>query len=287
MNNFIAPGVGESYAATGPSVTEDSQSAVSWGAIFSGAAANLGLTLVLVTLVSGLGLSMISPWTYSGVKAETFAITTGIALIVVQWLAAAAGGFLAGRLRTKWAGLHNDEVFFRDTAHGFLSWAIAAIISGVLLVSTLSSIAGGTAQVAAQAAGPVLNAVASGVSAYDVDMLFRGERPDTADGRNAMTAEATSILAAGLVKGDVPAADRDYLAKMVAARSGVQPAEARQRIDALVTAEQAAMVKAKQAADTARKAASRSAILTALAMLLSAFAASVAGAYGGNYRDEY
>ena len=38
-----------------------------------------------------------------------------------------------GRLRTKWALIHTDEVYFRDTANGFLAWAVALVISVTFL----------------------------------------------------------------------------------------------------------------------------------------------------------
>jgi hypothetical protein len=98
---------------------EASSSAVSWAAIIAGAFAALALAVVLTTLGTGLGLTTISAWPNSGASVTTFAISTGIGLIVVQWLSSALGGFITGRLRTKWTGLHTHEVFFRDTAHGF------------------------------------------------------------------------------------------------------------------------------------------------------------------------
>jgi hypothetical protein len=100
-------------------------SAVSWAAIFAGAFAALALTVVLTSLGAGLGLTTISAWPNSGAAVTTFTISAGIGLIVVQWLASALGGFITGRLRIKWTGVYTHEVFFRDTAHGFLSWALA------------------------------------------------------------------------------------------------------------------------------------------------------------------
>jgi hypothetical protein len=95
------------------------QSGVSWAAIAAGAVAAAALTLVLVALGAGLGLSSISPWSDNGVSASTFEVGTGIYLVVVAVMSSAIGGYLAARLRTKWVGLHSNEVFFRDTAHGF------------------------------------------------------------------------------------------------------------------------------------------------------------------------
>jgi len=286
---------GRPLAAGGaPVANESSQSAVSWAAIISGALAAVAVTVVLLALGAGLGLSSISPWPNSGASATTFTIMTAIGLIVVQWLAAAIGGFLTGRLRTKWVAVHVHEVFFRDTAHGFLTWALATVIGILLATSAASSIIGGgvhaaatVAGGAAQGAGQIASQAASGVSAYDVDSLFRSDHPDPAASPQTTNAQVTRILASGIANGDVPAADRTYLVQLVAARTGISQADAEKRVDEVIARAKAAEVKAKQAADAARKAASQFAIFTALSMLIGAFIASAAAAYGGSMRDEY
>ena len=103
-------------------------SAASWPAIIAGAFVAASVSLVLLALGSGLGFSEISPWPGRGVTATTFAVTTAIWLIVTQWVSAALGGYITGRLRTRWMGTHPHEVFFRDTAHGFITWAVATIL---------------------------------------------------------------------------------------------------------------------------------------------------------------
>src|SRR5437868_537733 len=110
-----------------PLAGEASKPAVVWGPIFAGAFAAVVATVVLMLLGSGLGLTLISPWSGEGVSLTTIATSTAIWLVIVQWLSAALGGYLSGRLRTKWVGVHTDEVFFRDTAHGFMAWAVATL----------------------------------------------------------------------------------------------------------------------------------------------------------------
>ena len=282
------------FVGRGAVTNESSQSAVSWAAIFSGALAAVSITLVLLALGAGLGLSSISPWPNSGASATTFTIMTAIGLIVVQWLAAAIGGFLTGRLRTKWVAVHVHEVFFRDTVHGFLTWALATVIGLLLAASAASSIIGGgvhaaasVAGGAAQGAGQVVSQAASGVSTYDVDSLFRSDHPDTAANPQESNGQVTRILASGVANGDVPAADRTYLAQLVAGRAGISQADAQKRVDEVIAREKTAVEKAKQAADVARKAAAEFAIFTALSMMIGAFIASAAAAYGGSMRDEY
>ena len=116
----------------------DTQPGVSWAAVAAGAVAAAALALLLVAFGAGLGLSAISPWSDSGVSASTFNIGTGIYLIIVGVMSSAVGGYLAGRLRTKWIGVHTNEVFFRDTAHGVVTWAFATLIGATALASQIS-----------------------------------------------------------------------------------------------------------------------------------------------------
>src|ERR1700709_1755492 len=136
----------------GADAGEPSVSGVSWPAVAAGAVVSCALTLVLLAFGIGLGLSVISPWSGAGVSATTFKIGTGLYLIVIAMLSSSIGGYIAGRLRTRWVGVHSDEVYFRDTAHGFIAWAFAAVGGAVLLASPASSLLGGTASGAGQAA---------------------------------------------------------------------------------------------------------------------------------------
>jgi hypothetical protein len=269
-------------------------SAVSWGAIAAGAVVALSTALLLVTFGTGLGLASLSPWQNAGPSPTTFGIATGLGLIVVHWISSATGGYITGRLRTKWVSLHTHEVFFRDTAHGFVTWAVATLIGAIFLASAVSSVvsggvhagatvAGGAAQGAGQAAGQAT----SGISAYDVDSLFRSDKSDAGGNPQASNAQASRILATGLTGGDVSADDQTYLAQMVAARTGISQDDAKKRVADVIAREKAGVVKAKQEADAARKAAAEFAIFTALAMLIGAFVASAAAALGGGLRDEH
>src|SRR5580698_4091173 len=116
-------------------------STVSWGAIIAGAVVAAAASVLLVALGSGFGLATLSPWP-GGPSPVTFTVMTAIWLIIVQWIASGVGGYLTGRLRTRWIGTHTHEVFFRDTAHGFLSWALATVIT-VALFSSAAVLAAG------------------------------------------------------------------------------------------------------------------------------------------------
>ena len=276
---------------------ESSVSAVSWAALFAGAAVAVAISLLLAALGTGLGFASISAWPNAGASATTFSVLTAVWLIVMQWLASGLGGYVTGRLRTKWVDLHTHEVFFRDTAHGFVTWAIAT----VLTVAVVAFAASGVAREGVRAAATVASGAAQGgatalgsVSGYSVDSLFRAapaansaSAPATAS-RSADTdvhAESMRILATALGDNDLSTDDRAYLAQVVASRTGLSQPEAEQRVDAVVSQVKAAELKARRAADAARKAAATTSIFTALAMLIGAFIACVAAALGGRQRD--
>ena len=161
-------------------IVEPSVSGVSWAAVAAGAVASLALTLVLLSLGTGLGLASVSPWGNSGVSTTTFKIGTGLYFIVMAMISSAIGGYLAGRLRTKWTGVHTDEVYFRDTAHGFLAWAFASVLGAILLASPATSLFSGAATGAAQA---VANSQSSGPMDGYVDTLLRSDTAGYAEPR--------------------------------------------------------------------------------------------------------
>jgi len=160
------------YAAGDAPTVEASKSAVSWAAIIAGAVVAAAVSLILLALASGLGLASVSPWPDSGASLTTFSVMTAIGLIVVQWLASGLGGYVTGRLRTKWAGTHTHEVFFRDTAHGFIMWALSTVLVATLLASATASLVGAGARGATMVA---TGAAAGGGAAagYNIDTLFR------------------------------------------------------------------------------------------------------------------
>ncbi len=287
----------ERVVATGVLPAESPVSAISWAAIIAGAFAIAAISLILLALGAGFGFASVSPWSNSGASATTFGVAAAVWLIVVQWLSAAFGGYLTGRLRTKWVSVPSDEVYFRDTAHGFLAWAVAAVITAAVLGSALSSVIGAAARVAGPAtaaAGPSAAAAAaapSGSSALDptaylVNELFRTDHPDVNGNPQPARAEANPIIARGLGTGDVPAADRAYLTELVAARTGLSQPDAAKRVDDVVAQTKADNVKARQTADKARKAASYLAFFTAFSMVVGAFIAAVAATVAGHRRDE-
>ena len=260
------------------------RSAASWPAIIAGAFVAAAVSLVLLALGSGLGFAAISPWPGHGVAATTFAVTTAIWLIVMQWVSSGVGGYITGRLRTRWIGTHTHEVFFRDTAHGLVTWAVATVLVAAAAAASVSAVVeGGAHAVGAAAQG---NASANG--AYGVDKLFRaGPAAAGGQGLGDARSEAAHIVANSWSTGTVSDADISYLVELVALRTGSSRADAQKRVDEFVATMRDAVIKAKADADAARKAAAEAAIYTALSMLVGAFIASAAAALGGRLRDEH
>ena len=245
-------------------------SAVSWPAVFAGVVVALAATLVFVALGAGLGLATASPWPGARPSVAAFSIGVGVWLILTQWAASGVGGYLTGRLRVRWAGLHDHEVFFRDTAHGFITWSLATVIGALIL----------TAAGAERADMAARQSPGLGPDSYAVASLLRSNRAEDDAAYARTRSEVALILATDTVKGDAPEADRDYLAALVAARTGLSPADARVRVDATIA-------QLRQAAEAARKGASAFLIFTALSMLIGALIACVAAALGGQQRDEH
>ncbi|MGU9859378.1 hypothetical protein [Pseudomonas sp. LF245] len=270
-----------------------SRSGVSWGAIFAGAAAAAALSLILVLLGFGLGFSAVSPWANSGISAKGLGISTIIWLAFTQIVASGLGGYIAGRLRVKWANMHGDEVYFRDTAHGFLSWAIATLVAATLIVGSVSSVVGGGVKAGASVVSGMSQAVGTAVKGddfgYYVDSLFRDDRP-VAVSDDAAHGVVARIFARTLSNdGQLAAEDRAYLAQLISQRTNLSQADAEARIDKVYgdarKAVEDAKLKAKQAADTAAKVAAYTSLWTFIALLIGAFFASFAATYGGRRRD--
>lgn len=262
-----------------PDAGESSGAGVSWAAITAGAVVSCALTLVLLSFGIGLGLSVVSPWSGAGVSATTFKIGTGLYLIVIAMLSSSIGGYIAGRLRSRWVGVHTDEVYFRDTAHGFVAWAFASVIGALLLATPASSLIGSGLGAAGQ--GAAAAASRSGPMDGYVDTLLRPDSPsaqsqgNAGDSRAEMLRLFTSSFRGGA---DIKSNDREYVSKVVAARTGLSQADADKRVTEVVT-------QIKADADAARKATAQLAFWLTASLLVGAFCASLAATEGGGLRD--
>jgi hypothetical protein len=291
--------------------TRSLDSAISWGAIAAGAAAAAALSLILLILGIGLGLSSVSPWARSGVSATAFGTSTILWLTLTQLLASALGGYLAGRLRTKWTDAHSDEVYFRDTAHGFLAWAVASLATAALLTSVIGSIVSGGVQAGASMVGGVADTAGSAVGAaaassrnvqgsdggpmgYFVDSLFRRDAAAAAAGTSGSSngtdaAEVNRIFMNVSRAQPLPPEDVRYVGQLVAQRTGLSQQDAEKRVADVYAKAQAkvrdAEATAREAADKARKASAYSALWLFISLLIGAFVASLAATAGGRRRN--
>lgn len=278
------------YATDRPAATESRISAVSWAAVTAGAVVATATSFALIILGSALGLSVLSPWSQQAATvATTFAVSTAVWLVVMQWVASALGGYIAGRLRIRWRDIHDDEVFFRDTAHGFLAWCLSTLIVACIAIGAATGVASRAVQATATVAGGAAAGaagVSSGQTDYFVDMMFRPTPGGTAQPNAAESrGEVSRILVDGLTDGRLTPADRTYVAQLVAARTGLSQAEAERRVDEVLIQVVAAKAKAKERADAARKAGIVMSFATFLSLLVGAFIASVSAALGGRLRD--
>ena len=294
------------------SAIDDTSSAVSWKAIVAGGTVSIALSLALAAFGVGVGFSVVSPWSDSGLSGTPFTIAAGVYLIVVAMLSSTIGGYLAGRLRSQWKTVHDHERYFRDSAHGFVVWAFAAVVSAAVLGGAFTHILAG----ASAGLVPAATSAAQG-SPTDVyvDKLLRTDPTQTSASTPAPAAqgtptspvpngetaarlqggqaagssqswsaganreEITRILLPGLSKGGTIAdADRAYLAKVVAARTGLSQADADQRVNQVMT-------EAKIAADNARKSTAAFSLWLVASMLAGALSASLAAIEGGNLRN--
>ncbi|PTU30776.1 hypothetical protein CJD38_13720 [Stenotrophobium rhamnosiphilum] len=274
-------------------------SAVSWGAVFAGAVGAASLSLILLFLGSGLGLSSVSPWAQDGVGAAALGISAIVWISFTQLAASGVGGYLAGRLRSRWLGAPEDEVYFRDTAHGFLAWGVATLLTAALLSSVIGSTLSGGTKVLASAAGGVAGGAAvaeqhankgsDNSNGYFLDSMFRSKavkKPDAADSSAATLAEAGRIFANSARTGELPADDKAYLTQLVVERTDLSQVEAEKRVNEVQAKMLQAETAAKEAVDKARKTSAYAALWFFISLLLGAFVASYLATFGGRLRDK-
>ena len=264
---------------------------VEWSAVIAGAIGASAISFLLLTFGGAVGLSLTSPLPYEGGLGAW-----GVMFAVLWWAVMVqigsffAGGYLAGRMRAP-IGDGGDETAFRDSTHGFLVWAV-----GVLMIVFMAAGVGGAAlKTASQSvsafAGAATTSDKGGVSTadYAADMLLRRTGPGgtaQAGGNEAQREEVKRIFANTISNKELTARDRDYLAQIVATRNGVSQDDARSRVDQAIQETQRYEIKAREAANKARKAGVLSGFLAAASLLISLAAAVGGAALGGTHRDD-
>jgi hypothetical protein len=244
-------------------------SAVSWGAIIAGTAVAAATSLLLFSLAVGLDLASISSWPRRGLSSTSLTTLAAITLVATQWISAGLGGYITGRLRTSWVGTHTHEVFFRDTAHGFITWCVAT----VLLASGVFAAVAASPTAALQRNGASLPAACPATACPAQSATLRTVLP-TAIQPSATQPSATLVVAQTEPAIGEPGESRPLLAVTPAGGNAV-PAFGNAN---------ASFVETQLATADASEAATGS-VLTALSMLVGAFIASVAAAIGGRLRD--
>ena len=257
-----------------PTKVEAFGSGVSWAAVAAGAFAAAALSLILLALGAGAGLSSLSPWSNLGVSPAAVGVGALLYFCIIEIVSSSVGGYLAGRLRTKWVNIHNDEVYFRDTAHGFLTWSVALVMTAAFLTAAAAGMVG---QEPASTNAVRTESAALDANRYFIDSMFRSGR-GTNEEDAALRTEAGVILAHALRQRQLSNDDKNYLADLVVRRTGLNHSEAEQRVSGIFERDQ-------QAADQARKAVAHSLYWLFVALLLGAFSASFAATMGGRRRD--
>jgi hypothetical protein len=221
----------------------------------------------------------VSPFSSAGLSTTAVGFGALLYLCITEIISSGVGGYLAGRLRTKWVDLHSDEVYFRDTAHGFLAWSVALVMSAAFLTAAAAGMVGASASATSSATDSRLETAALEANRYYIDSLFRGGRATTAAEDVAAKADAAAVFAHAITnRTALSPDDRNYVADLISARTGINHNEAEARVANVFERDLAA-------ADLARKSVAHSLYWLFVALLLGAFTASFAATIGGRRRD--
>lgn len=310
--------------ATTPAVTVPVENAplryLDWGPVILGALGAAAMSIVLLAFGSALGLSVVSPYPYAGISAKGAAIVAAVYLALVMVASFAAGGYIAGRMRTPWRTTDETEMHFRDGAHGFGVWSLGVLLGAALAASGVGAVvsAAGKATTAIAAAGtagaasnPALGQLSLRPTDYAIDRLLAPApaaapaaaapapaapatdaaapvrtNPVMPRSRADLEAPIARVFAAGLTNPQLDARDRTYLARIVADQTGMPQSEAEKRVDETYADLKAAEQKARDAAEAARKTAIIAAFLAAATLAIGCAAACAGAALGARHRDE-
>ena len=291
---------------------------LSWGAIAAGALCAAAISFLLITFGSAIGLSAVSPWPHVGLSPTVALVIAALWMAVVQVVAFAAGGYVAGRVRNSWGAVVAHERRFRDGMHGLIVWAVG-LLAAALVAASAATIAAkaGTEAAATVTAGALGGAATAGNATprganpadYAFDYLMRpapGEAAAPPAGQASASQAPTGpqpavyrmpnaqelqpsvlrIFSDGLRAGTLPAADRTYLASLVSMRTGMSQADSEKRVDEAFQRAKEAEDKVRAAADKARKASVLAAFLAAATLAIGCAAACAGATAGGRHRDE-
>jgi hypothetical protein len=263
---------------------------IEWGPLILGALGATAMSVVLLTFGAALGLSVVSPYPFAGISARGLAVLTGTYTALVLVASFAAGGYLAGRLRTPWVSADAVESHFRDGAHGFDVWALGVLLGAALAVSGAGTILKTAVHTSgAVAAGAALDRLSTAPTDYAVDRLLAaapGAGPAPGTQRSDLAAPIARAFAANLHNPQLDARDRATLVQLVVQRTGMAQADAEKRVDEAFTELKAAEQKARDAAEQARKATLIAAFVAAATLAIGCAAACAGAEVGARHRDQ-
>ena len=273
-----------------------------WSPVILGTLGATAISVVLLTFGAALGLSAVSPHPYAGLSVRATTILTGTYTALVAVAAFAAGGYLAGRLRTPWKAGEEAEQHFRDGAHGFAVWALGVVVAAALAAAGAASFVKAAAQTTtavatAGVAGAISNSDPSRLAMAPIDFAVdrllapapaSAGQPDGASttSRAGFSAPLARTLFASLQSGQLDPRNRTYLSQVVMAQTGMSQADAEKRVDEAFSELKSAEQTARDAADAARKAALIAAFATAATLAVGCAAACVGAGLGARHRDE-
>jgi len=248
---------------------------VQWGAVFAGAAVAGAVSFVLISFGSGIGLAVAPLAPSWRAPSVLLAGLSGFWVLVIAVGAMAAGGYIAGRMRSTWHVAHTDEVEFRDGVHGLVVWALAVALGAMLSAVAATALLAGAA--GAGAADTRANTGASIPLVYEVDRLFRSNVGFVV-APAPIREQAGQLLTAAITEPSFSNNDRAQLIGMVAATTGLTPDAAQVRVGQSLASARAKITAARHAAIIL-------AFVTAASLFAAAAASWEAACIGGRHRD--
>jgi hypothetical protein len=250
---------------------------VSWSGIIGGAVAAAALAFILHSFAAAVGLAVSSTaptWRDSSIS---LVLLSGLYLVLVALASYAFGGYLAARIRSPVTAAAGADAEYRDGLHGILTWALATVLTGLMLLITAQALPR-LAAPSAGSTGPATSVAGENIIAFDLDRLFRGgDRRQQLDLERSR-AEAARILLTVSSHEGMRADDRSELIRLVSFTTGLPPADADRRVTEVAA-------QAKRNIDRARRSAVILAFTAGAAALLGAAAAWFAAIAGGAHRD--
>jgi hypothetical protein len=244
---------------------------IHWGPVIAGSLVAAAFAIALHGFAAGMGISLSSSAPTWRDASIALVLLSGFYLLLVGLLSYGLGAYVAGRLQPR-IGAGSD---MSDGMHGLLVWALATLLTALMLMA-LAVGAGRLAAPSGASAGPAASVAGENIIAFDLDRLFRGRQMQ--GDINHTRAEAARILLSASSHRGMLDEDRSYLTRLVAANTGLSQPDAERRM-AEVTA------RATENIARARRSAAILAFIAAAVALLGAAVAWYAASMAGNHRE--